>query len=134
MIILYKRNNKINHFKVILKNIYSYEKLRRLKIPTIFACEEIKVDDKAKEEKKKKEEEDNFLYEIDEYFYKILELFNSKKFDKLDYEKEQFKRVLIYLANFKRKNFIEFLKMTNISKYTQVYTRLYTLIPNIIFL
>ena len=81
----------------------------------------IKVDDKAKEEKKKKEEEDNFLYEIDEYFYKILELFNSKKFDKLDYEKEQFKRVLIYLANFKRKNFIEFLKMTNISKYIQFF-------------
>lgn len=30
----------------MLKNIYSYEKLRRLKIPAIFACEEIKVDDK----------------------------------------------------------------------------------------
>ena len=50
-----------------------------------------------------------------------MELFNSKKFDKLDYEKEQFKRVLIYLANFKRKNFIEFLKMTNISKYIQFF-------------
>jgi len=81
----------------------------------------LKVDDKAKEEKKKREEEDNFLYEIDEYFYKILELFNNKKFEKLDYEKEQFKRVLIYLANFKRKNFIEFLKMTNISKYIQYF-------------
>ena len=80
-----------------------------------------KVDDKAKEEKKKREEEDNFLYEIDEYFYKILELFNNKKFDKLDYEKQQFRRVLIYLANFKRKNFIEFLKMTNISKYIQYF-------------
>jgi len=79
------------------------------------------VDDKAKEEKKKREEEDNFLYEIDEYFYKILELFNNKKFEKLDYEKEQFKRVLIYLANFKRQNFIEFLKMTNISKYIQYF-------------
>ena len=81
----------------------------------------LKVDDKAKEEKKKREEEDNFLYEIDEYFYKILELFNNRKFEKLDYEKEQFKRVLIYLANFKRKNFIEFLKMTNISKYIQYF-------------
>ena len=81
----------------------------------------LKVDDKAKEEKKKREEEDNFLYEIDEYFYKILELFNNKKFEKLDYEKEQFKRVLIYLANFKRQNFIEFLKMTNISKYIQYF-------------
>ena len=81
----------------------------------------LKVDDKAKEEKKKREEEDNFLYEIDEYFYKILELFNNKKFEKLDYEKEQFKRVLIYLANFKRQNFIDFLKMTNISKYIQYF-------------
>ena len=80
-----------------------------------------KADDKAKEEKKKREEEDNFLYEIDEYFYKILELFNNKKFEKLDYEKEQFRRVLIYLSNFKRKNFIEFLKMTNISKYIQYF-------------
>ena len=81
----------------------------------------IKVDDKIKEEKKKREEEDNFLYEIDEYFYKILELFNKKQFDKLDYEKVQFRRVLIYLANFKRKNFVEFLKMTNISKYIQYF-------------
>ena len=81
----------------------------------------IKVDDKLKEEKKKREEEDNFLYEIDEYFYKILELFNKKKFDKLDYEKVQFRRVLIYLANFKRKNFVDFLKMTNISKYIQYF-------------
>ena len=81
----------------------------------------LKVDDKAKEEKKKREEEDNFLYEIDEYFYKILELFNNKKFEKLDYEKEQFKRVLIYLANFKRQNFIDFLKMNNISKYIQYF-------------
>ena len=81
----------------------------------------IKVDDKIKEEKKKREEEDNFLYEIDEYFYKILELFNKKQFDKLDYEKVQFRRVLIYLANFKRKNFVEFLKMTNISKYMQYF-------------
>ena len=63
----------------------------------------IKVDDKIKEEKKKREEEDNFLYEIDEY------------------EKVQFRRVLIYLANFKRKNFVEFLKMTNISKYIQYF-------------
>ena len=81
----------------------------------------LKVDDKAKKKKKKREEEDNFLYEIDEYFYKILELFNNKKFEKLDYEKEQFKRVLIYLANFKRQNFIDFLKMTNISKYIQYF-------------
>ena len=81
----------------------------------------LKVDDKIKEEKKKREEEDNFLYEIDEYFYKILELFNKKQFDKLDYEKVQFRRVLIYLANFKRKNFVEFLKMTNISKYIQYF-------------
>ena len=80
-----------------------------------------KVDDKAKEEKKKREEEDNFLYEIDEYFYKILEIFNKKQFDKLDYEKVQLRRVLIYLANFKRKNFVEFLKMTNISKYIQYF-------------
>ena len=81
----------------------------------------LKLDDKLKEEKKKREEEDNFLYEIDEYFYKILELFNKKNFDKLDYEKVQFRRVLIYLANFKRKNFVEFLKMTNISKYIQYF-------------
>ena len=81
----------------------------------------MKIDDKAKEEKKKREEEDSFLYEIDEYFYKILELFNNKKYEKLDYEKEQFKRVLIYLANFKRTNFIDFLKMTNISKYIQYF-------------
>ena len=81
----------------------------------------LKVDDKLKEEKKKREEEDNFLYEIDEYFYKILELFNKKNFDKLDYEKVQFRRVLIYLANFKRKNFVDFLKMTNISKYIQYF-------------
>lgn len=80
-----------------------------------------KVDDKAKEEKKKREEEDNFLYEIDEYFYKILELFNNKQFEKLDYEKQQFRRVLIYLAHFKRNNFIEFLNMTNISKYIQYF-------------
>jgi hypothetical protein len=81
----------------------------------------LKVDDKLKEEKKKIQEEDNFLYEIDEYFYKILELFNKKNFDKLDYEKVQFRRVLIYLANFKRKNFVDFLKMTNISKYIQYF-------------
>ncbi len=80
-----------------------------------------KIDDKAKEEKRKREEEDSFLYEIDEYFYKILEFFNNKNYERLDYEKEQFKRVLIYLANFKRNNFIEFLKMTNISKYIQYF-------------
>ena len=90
----------------------------------------LKVDDKAKEEKKKREEEDNFLYEIDEYFYKILELFNNKKFEKLDYEKEQFKRVLIYLANFKRQNFIDFLKMTNISKYIQLNFTMIILMQN----
>ena len=81
----------------------------------------IKIDDKVKEEKKRREEEDNFLYQIDEYFYKIFELFNNKKYEKLDYEKEQFKKVLIFLSKYKRDNFIDFLKMTNISKYIQYF-------------
>ena len=80
-----------------------------------------KIDDKIKEEKKKREEEDHFIYQIDEYFYKILELYNNQKFDKLDYEKEHFKKVLIFLSKYKRDNFIEFLKMTNISKYIQYF-------------
>ena len=79
------------------------------------------MDEKIKEEKKKREEEDNFIYQIDEYFYKIFELFNNKKYDNLNYEKEQFKRVLTFLSKYKRENFIEFLKMTNISKYIQYF-------------
>jgi hypothetical protein len=81
----------------------------------------LKIDDKGKEEKKKREEEDNLIYQIDEYFYKIFELFNSKNYDRLDYEKNQFKKVLIFLSKYKRANFIEFLKMTNISKYIQYF-------------
>ncbi len=81
----------------------------------------IKIDDKVKEEKKRREEEDNLIYQIDEYFYKIFELFNSKNYDKLNYEKNQFKKVLIFLSKYKRANFIEFLKMTNISKYIQYF-------------
>lgn len=80
-----------------------------------------KIDDKAKEEKKKREEEDNFIYQIDEYFYKIFILINNKKFEQLDYEKEQFRKILIFLSKYKRINFIEFLKMTNISKYIQYF-------------
>ncbi len=81
-----------------------------------------KIDNKIKEEKKKREEEDNFIYQIDEYFYKIFELYNTKKFDKLDYEKEHFKKVLLFLSKYKRPNFFEFLKMNNISKYIQYFT------------
>ena len=116
-------NNHIIIDKNIL-NIENDEEIENLEGKNLKKKEikkKIKVDDKIKEEKKKREEEDNFLYEIDEYFYKILELFNKKQFDKLDYEKVQFRRVLIYLANFKRKNFVEFLKMTNISKYIQYF-------------
>ena len=80
-----------------------------------------KIVDKAKEEKKRREEEDHFIYQIDEYFYKIFLLFSTKKFDKLDYEKENFKKILKFLSNYKRANFIEFLKMTNISKYIQYF-------------
>ena len=80
-----------------------------------------KVVDKAKEEKKRREEEDHFIYQIDEYFYKIFLLFSTKKFEKLDYEKENFKKILKFLSNYKRANFIEFLKMTNISKYIQYF-------------
>ena len=80
-----------------------------------------KIVDKAKEEKKRREEEDHFIYQIDEYFYKIFLLFSTKKFDKLDYEKENFKKILKFLSKFKRNNFIEFLKMTNINKYIQYF-------------
>ena len=80
-----------------------------------------KIDDKAKEEKKKREEEDNFIYQIDEYFYKIFMLINNKKYEQLNYEKEQFRKILIFLSKYKRANFIEFLKMTNISKYIQYF-------------
>ena len=114
-----KEKKEIKHEKCFLR--IEIENLEGKNLKKKEVKKKLKVDDKAKEEKKKREEEDNFLYEIDEYFYKILELFNNKKFEKLDYEKEQFKRVLIYLANFKRKNFIEFLKMTNISKYIQYF-------------
>ena len=80
-----------------------------------------KIDDKIKDEKKRREEEDYFIYQIDEYFYKIFELFKNQKYDKLNYEKANFKKVLIFLSKYKRPNFIEFLKMTNISKYIQYF-------------
>ena len=122
---LKKVNDKLEEKKESKSEKYflriEIESLENKNIKKKEVKKKIKVDDKAKEEKKKREEEDYFLYEIDEYFYKILELFNNKNYEKLDYEKEQFKRVLTYLANFKRKNFIEFLKMTNISKYIQYF-------------
>ena len=80
-----------------------------------------KIDEKAKEEKKRREEEDHFIYQIDEYFYKIFILLNNKKFEQLDYEKEQLKKIFIFLSKYRRVNFIEFLKMTNISKYIQYF-------------
>ena len=80
-----------------------------------------KADEKAKEEKKRKEEEDHFIYQIDEYFFKIFNILNSKKYEQLDYQKEEFKKILIFLSKYKRDNFIEFLKMTNISKYIQYF-------------
>ena len=80
-----------------------------------------KIDEKAKEEKKRREEEDHFIYQIDEYFYKIFILLNNKKFEQLDYEKEQLKKIFIFLSKYRRDNFIEFLKMTNISKYIQYF-------------
>ena len=63
----------------------------------------------------------NYNYECNPGEESKESLINKKNFDKLDYEKVQFRRVLIYLANFKRKNFVDFLKMTNISKYIQYF-------------
>ena len=80
-----------------------------------------KIDEKAKEEKKRREEEDNFIYQIDEYFYKIFMLLNNKKLEQLNHEKEPLKKIFIFLSKYKRENFIYFLKMTNISKYLQYF-------------
>ena len=79
-----------------------------------------KIEEKNKEEKKRKEEDD-FMYQIDEYLYKIFELFNGHKYEKLNYEKAQFKRVLTFLSKYKRTKFIEFLNMTNINKFIQYF-------------
>ena len=79
-----------------------------------------KNEEKNKEQKKRKEENE-LMYQIDEYLYKIFELFNGGKYDKLNYEKTQFKRILIFLSQYKRANFIEFLRMTNINKYIQYF-------------
>ena len=79
-----------------------------------------KIEEKNKEEKKRKEEDD-FMYQIDEYLYKIFELFNGHKYEKLNYEKAQFKRVLTFLSQYKRTKFIEFLNMTNINKFIQYF-------------
>ena len=104
-----------NFIKIEIENLeIKVHKKKEAKIKT-------KTDEKNKEEKKKREEEDNFILQIDEYFYKIYDLFNNKKYDELNYEKEQFKRVLTFLSKYKRENFIEFLKMTNISKYIQYF-------------
>ena len=115
-----EKENKINQknyfIKIEIENLeLKNHKKKEIKIKP-------KIDEKAKEEKKKREEEDNFIYQIDEYFYKIFELYNTKKYEKLEYEKEHFKKVLLYLSKYKRTNFIEFLKMTNISKYIQYFT------------
>ena len=48
-------------------------------------------------------------------------LLSNKKFERLDYEKEQLKKIFIFLSKYRRDNFIEFLKMTNISKYIQYF-------------
>ena len=61
------------------------------------------------------------MYQIVEYLYKIFELFNGRKYEKLNYEKAQFKRILIFLSKYKRSNFIEFLNMTNINKFIQYF-------------
>lgn len=75
-------------------------------------------DEKAKEEKKR-EEENYFMYQIDEYLCKIVDYFNNKKYDKLNYEKPALAKILFFLSKYKRPNFIEFLKRTNINKYIQ---------------
>ena len=79
-----------------------------------------KTEEKNREEKKRKEEDD-FMYQIVEYLYKIFELFNGRKYEKLNYEKAQFKRILIFLSKYKRSNFIEFLNLTNINKFIQYF-------------
>ena len=77
-------------------------------------------DEKMKEEKKR-EEEDFLLYQIDEYLCKIVDFFNNKQIEKLRYEKPALKKILYFLSKFKRPNFIEFLKRTNINKYMQFF-------------
>ena len=78
-------------------------------------------DEKMKEEKKR-EEEDYFMYQIDEYLCKIVDFFNNKQIEKLFNEKPILKKILFFLSKYKRPNFIEFLKRTNINKYIQFFT------------
>jgi hypothetical protein len=78
-------------------------------------------DEKMKEEKKR-EEEDYFMYQIDEYLCKIVDFFNNKQIEKLINEKPILKKILLFLSKYKRSNFIEFLKRTNINKYIQFFT------------
>lgn len=85
---------------------------------------DIKIKDKNEgknKEEKKRKEEDELMYQIDEYLLKIFELFNGCKYDKLNFEKAQFKRILTFLSLYKRANFIEFLRMTNINKFIQYF-------------
>ena len=85
---------------------------------------EIKAKDKNEEknkEEKKRKEEDDLMFQINEFLYRICELLNGRKYDKLNYEKVQFKRILTFLSQYKRTNFIEFLNMTNINKFIQYF-------------
>ena len=77
-------------------------------------------DEKMKEEKKR-EEEDYLIYQIDEYLCKIVDYFKYKQIEKLINEKPMLKKILSFLSKYKRPNFIEFLKRTNINKYIQFF-------------
>ena len=96
-------------------------RFRRRSIESRNKSKEKKKKKKKNKEEKKRKEEDDFMYQIDEYLYKIFELFNGHKYEKLNYEKAQFKRVLTFLSQYKRTKFIEFLNMTNINKFIQYF-------------
>ena len=79
------------------------------------------TNDKKRIIKKKDDDIEHLMIEIERFFYKLFEFIDKKKYEKLENEKIQFKRILLFLANYKRKNFCEFIKKRNMSKYIQFF-------------
>ena len=77
--------------------------------------------DKKRIVKKKDDDIEHLMIEIERFFYKLFEFIDKKKYENLKNEKIQFKRILLFLANYKRKNFCEFIKKRNMSKYIQFF-------------
>ena len=77
--------------------------------------------DKKRIIKKKDDDIDHLMIEIERFFYKLFEFIDKKKYENLENEKIQFKRILLFLASYKRKNFCEFIKKRNMSKYIQFF-------------